>query len=183
MYCTWRSKSSPAKSPVCIRKHNTNIKAKKKETKIKHSFVQITCQPVIRQISLSSGQCCQGCNMWRWRFQQCVFICFWSNPEEDNSQRVCVFNPREFGCYGAISKVKSSINSLSLSFVFLRCFRNLKRKCWGFSALIREKKRERVCVFKTWNTKPNIVIRRQGNQVIELLYPDVFVSGRISFGI
>lgn len=77
------------------------------------------------------------------------FHLFLKQSEEDDSQRVClcVFNPREFGCYGAISKVKSSINSLSLSFVFFaRCFRNLKRKCWGFGALIREKKRERVCI-------------------------------------
>lgn len=46
---------------------------------------------------------------------------------------VCVFNPREFGCYGAISKVKSSINSLSLSFVFFALFSQAEKKVSGVS--------------------------------------------------
>lgn len=79
------------------------------------------------------------------------FHLFLKQSEEDNSQRVCVFvcvfNPREFGCYGAISKVKSSINSLSLSFeFFLRCFRKLKRKCRGFRCVDKREKKESVCV-------------------------------------
>lgn len=141
-----------APSPVCIRKHNTNIKAKKKETKIKHSFVQITCQPVIRQISTTASVarvviCDVG------DFNSVFSFVFEAIRGRQLAACVCVFNPREFGCYGALSKVKQ-YQFVIFELYFLRCFRNLKRKCWGFGALIRETVPVCVC------SKPETQSRR-----------------------
>lgn len=95
---------------LCIRKHNTKAEAKKKETKTKptalcKSPVNPSRQP-IRQISTSAARVAVICDVGD--FNSVFSFVFQSNPRK-TTRSVCVrvFNPREFGCYGAISKVKS----------------------------------------------------------------------------
>lgn len=68
---------------------------------------------------------------------------------------VCVFNPREFGCYGAISKVKSSINSLSLS-LFFALFLQPEKKVLGVRCVDKREKKESVCVCSKPETQSRI---------------------------